>query len=77
VSDSLAVPGPGGRAPGGVRKIQLVTPALTHWSLSNHTGHIGILKIQVPEPNAVVLLAAGLGLLLALRRWAGRAKGVD
>jgi hypothetical protein len=36
--------------PGGVRNIQLVTPALTHWlSLAGilHTGHFGILNIRL------------------------------
>ncbi|MDH5566504.1 MAG: PEP-CTERM sorting domain-containing protein, partial [Myxococcales bacterium] len=52
--------------------IQLVTPALTRWVWAGispaYTGHIGILKIQVPEPDAVLLLAVGTGALLALRR---------
>jgi hypothetical protein len=50
---------------GGVRNLQLVTPALTHWVGSGgaqyHTGHIGILTLQVPEPGHAMLLAAGVG----------------
>lgn len=58
-------------------KIQLVTPALTHWlgrvRPDNHTGHIGILKLRVvPEPGRAALLALGLGALLAVRHCAGR-----
>jgi hypothetical protein len=55
----------------GLGNIQLVTPGLTHWispSFANHTGHIGILKIQVPEPSGWLLLAAGVGALVLLRR---------
>jgi len=54
-----------------LRNIQLVTPALTHWigpGSQDHTGHIGILKIRLPEPHAVLLLAAGAGTLLVLQR---------
>jgi len=59
----------------GVRNIQLVTPALTHWIGGDyHTGHIAILKMEfVPEPHAVLLLAAGVGALVVLRR--GSRKG--
>jgi hypothetical protein len=57
-----------------VRNIQLVTPALTHWTglgFADHTGHIGILKLTIaPEPGAWLSLA--LGLLLGLRRVTGR-----
>ena len=53
-----------------VRNIQIVTPALTHWQgvfVNSHTGHIGILKLRVvPEPGAVLLLAAGGGVLALL-----------
>jgi hypothetical protein len=63
--------------PGGVRNIQLVTPALTHWIRSDrniHTGHIGILNLRiVPEPGAVLLLAAGAGVLIILGRMSWRA----
>ena len=58
--------------PGGVRKIQLVTPALTHWKRGhgrpfNHTGHIAIINIQlVPEPSNLAMFAAGAGALLLL-----------
>jgi hypothetical protein len=55
-----------------VRNIQLVTPALTHWQgvfVNSHTGHIGILKLQiVPEPSAVAMLAVGAGVLALLYR---------
>jgi hypothetical protein len=57
-----------------VRKIQLVTPTLTHWKRGhgrpfNHTGHIAVLKIQlVPEPGSLAMLAAGAGALLLLKR---------
>ena len=57
--------------PSGVRNIQLVTPGLTHWiepGSEDHTGHIGILKLRVPEPHGVLLLAADVGMLLLLRR---------
>jgi hypothetical protein len=59
--------------PGGVRNIQLVTPALTHWIGSrspsdSFSGHIGILTLQVPEPHGVLLLAVGAGALVVLRR---------
>jgi hypothetical protein len=58
---------------GGAYNIQLVTPGLTHWlggrTDDDHTGHIGILKLHiVPEPGAFLLLAAGAGALLWLRR---------
>ncbi|HEY5658199.1 MAG TPA: hypothetical protein VIY27_10465 [Myxococcota bacterium] len=62
------------RTTGGLGNIQLVTPTLTHWlsqTLDTHTAQIGILKIQVPEPGAVLLLAAGAGVLMGLR-YAGR-----
>jgi hypothetical protein len=53
--------------PGGVRNLQLVTPALTHWvsaGSQDHTGHIGILRLQItPEPAAALVLAAGTGVL--------------
>ena len=55
----------------GYGNIQLVTPALTHWNGlggRNETAHVGILKIQVPEPSHWLLLAAGLGCLVALYR---------
>lgn len=60
--------------PGGVRNIQLVTPALTHWARnqerpSYHTGHIAILKIRlVPEPSSLAMFAAGVGALLLRHR---------
>jgi hypothetical protein len=64
--------------PSGVRNLQLVTPALTHWispGSQDHTGHIGVLKLQIiPEPGAVLLLAAGATALALLRREASDAK---
>jgi hypothetical protein len=54
-----------------VRNLQLVTPALTHWigpGSQDHTGHIGILKLQVPEPAEMALITAGLASLVLLRR---------
>jgi hypothetical protein len=61
---------------GGARNLQLVTPALTHWigpGFQDHTGHIGILRLQiVPEPGALLLLAAGAGALALLRRGSRR-----
>jgi len=54
--------------PGGLRNLQLVTPALTHWigpGFQGHTGHIGILEFQlVPEPGSLGLLILGLGALV-------------
>jgi hypothetical protein len=55
-----------------VRNIQLVTPALTHWQgvfVNSHTGHVGMLNLQlVPEPGAALLLATGGGVLTLLYR---------
>ncbi|MHC4610453.1 MAG: PEP-CTERM sorting domain-containing protein, partial [Planctomycetota bacterium] len=59
------------RTAGGKGSIQLVTPTLTHWlstGFNSHTAQIGMLKIQVPEPAAVLLLAVGAGVLVALHR---------
>ena len=59
------------RTTGGRGNIQLVTPTLTHWlalAWSTHSAQVGLLKIHVPEPGAVLLLAAGIGALLMLRR---------
>jgi hypothetical protein len=65
------------RTPGGLGNIQLVTPALTYWDGKNtgywdDTGHIGVLTIQVPEPCAVLLLAAGASALVGLRNMSRR-----
>jgi hypothetical protein len=39
----------------------------------DHTGHIGILSLQVlPEPTALLLLAAGVGALVGLHRLSRR-----
>jgi hypothetical protein len=59
------------RTPSGVGNIQLVTPTLTHWlspGWNSHTAQLGMLTLKVPEPSAVLLLAAGAGALVALRR---------
>jgi hypothetical protein len=59
------------RTPAGLGNIQLVTPTLTHWlspAILDHTAHIALLTIRVPEPSAVLLLAAGAGALAYLRR---------
>ena len=55
----------------GFGNIQLVTPTLTHWlspGFNTHTAQVGMLTIRVPEPGAVLLLAAGAGALVVLRR---------
>ena len=49
----------------------LVTPMLTHWlspGYNTHTAQIGMLRIQVPEPGAALLLAVGAGVLVLLHR---------
>jgi hypothetical protein len=59
------------RTAGGKGVIQLVTPTLTHWlspGWNTHSAQTGILRIQVPEPGAVLLLAVGAGVLLVLHR---------
>jgi hypothetical protein len=64
------------RTAGGLGTIRLVTPTLVHWLSSgfdSHTAQIGMLTIRVPEPGAVVLLAAGVGVLVVLRRSSRRA----
>jgi hypothetical protein len=44
--------------------IQLVTPILMHWTGGEHQGLVGILRLQfVPEPSAVLMLVAGIGML--------------
>jgi hypothetical protein len=62
------------RTAGGKGNIQLVTPTLTHWlspGFNTHTAQLGILRINVPEPGAVLLLAAGGG-ALGLLFWVSR-----
>ncbi|MHC4503982.1 MAG: PEP-CTERM sorting domain-containing protein [Planctomycetota bacterium] len=59
------------RTVGGKGSIQLVTPTLTHYlspGFNNHTAQIGMLRIMVPEPGAVLLLAVGAGVLVLLHR---------
>jgi hypothetical protein len=59
------------RTSGGRGTIQLVTPTLTHWlspGFNTHAAQLGLLTIRVPEPGAVLLLAAGAGALVWLRR---------
>ena len=63
------------RTAGGLGNIQLVTPTLTHWlspGWNTHTAQTGMLKLQVgPEPGAMLLLAAGGG-VLGLLYWVSR-----
>jgi hypothetical protein len=59
------------RTPGGLGNIQLVTPTLTHWVAGtwiSHTAQLGMLRLQVPEPCAALLLVAGAGALAVLHR---------
>ncbi len=65
------------RTPMGLGTIQLVTPFLAHWALSPAPDHVtGVASLRIrfaPEPHAALLLAAGVGLLAALRgRYASR-----
>jgi hypothetical protein len=64
------------RTPMGLGTIQLVTPFLAHWALSPAPDHVaGVASLRIhfaPEPHAPLLLAAGLALLVALRRCAPR-----
>lgn len=59
------------RTPQGLGMIQLVTPFLAHWAMSPAPDHVaGVASLRVrfaPEPHAALLLAAGIGLLAALR----------
>jgi hypothetical protein len=61
--------------PTGTGTIQLVTPVLTRWlqpALNFETGGVGILRIKfLPEPQAWVMLVAGLALLGAVKRMRG------
>jgi hypothetical protein len=64
------------RTAGGKGVIQLVTPTLTHWlrrAWNTHSAQTGLLRIQVPEPGAVLLLAVGAAVLVVLRRVSRRA----
>jgi hypothetical protein len=59
------------RTAGGKGVIQLVTPTVTRWYSSGGldlTGQTGLLRIQVPEPGAVLLLLVGAGVLVGLHR---------
>jgi hypothetical protein len=55
-----------------VRNIQLVTPELIHWigpGWQTHQGAVGILNLRItPEPGAILMLAAGAGVLFLLYR---------
>jgi hypothetical protein len=54
----------------GIGAIQLVTPTLTFWlspGWNTNTAQVGLLTIHVPEPGAMLLLAAGAGALVVLR----------
>jgi hypothetical protein len=63
--------------------VQLVAPQLVKWDFPDrdvpwdrHTGAIGILRIKfVPEPSQLVMLAAGVGVLLALAKLRGAGLG--
>ena len=47
---------------------------LTHWlspGFNTHTAQLGLLRISVPEPGALLLLAAGGG-VLGLLYWVSR-----
>ena len=63
--------------------VQLVAPQLVKWEFPDreapwdrHTGVIGILQIKfVPEPNLLLVLGAGVGVLLALSRLRGAGLG--
>jgi hypothetical protein len=60
------------RTPMGLGTIQLVTPFLAHWAMSPAPDHVaGVASLRIrfaPEPHAALLLAAGSGLLVWLRR---------
>ncbi|MDH5566470.1 MAG: hypothetical protein OEY15_07375 [Myxococcales bacterium] len=62
------------RTPMGLGTLQLVTPFLAHWALSPAPDHVaGVASLRIrfaPEPHATLLLAAGIGLLAALRGYA-------
>jgi hypothetical protein len=63
------------RTSAGLGNIQLVTPTLTHWlspGWNSHTAQLGMLTLKVPEPGALLLLAAGAGALVTLRRMRAR-----
>jgi hypothetical protein len=48
-----------------------VTPTLTHWlspGWNTHSAQTGILRIRVAEPSAMLLLAAGAGVFVVLRK---------
>ena len=60
------------RTPGGAGNIQLVTPALTRWKnpvSDYYTGSIATIKLTfLPEPDAWLMLAFGIGTLAILYR---------
>jgi hypothetical protein len=69
------------RTPNGAGTVQMVSPALTRWKnlySDYHTGSIGVMKLVfVPEPEAGLMLAAGisaLGLLYRVNGQRGRAQ---
>jgi hypothetical protein len=68
------------RTPAGAGSIQMVSPALTRWKNlygDYYTGSIAVMKLQfVPEPEAWLMLVAGictLALLYRVNRQRGRA----
>jgi hypothetical protein len=64
------------RTPGGEGKLQMVSPALTRWKhpfSDYYTGSIATLKLTfVPEPDAWLMLAFGIGTLAILYRVNGQ-----
>jgi hypothetical protein len=64
------------RTPGGAGNIQLVSPALTRWQNAHsdyYTGSIATLKLSfIPEPNGLLMLVAGIGVLAILYRVNGQ-----
>jgi hypothetical protein len=64
------------RTPAGAGSIQLVSPALTRWKnlySDYYTGTIATMKLTlVPEPDAGLMLASGIGTLAILYRVNGR-----
>jgi hypothetical protein len=75
-STMLARTGYDNRTAAGAGNIQLVSPALTRWknfTSDYYTGSIATLKLRlVPEPDAWLMLASGIGALSILCRMSGQ-----